>query len=102
MQPKPPLKALIEAARQKGMSMSALAVLARCSRMTVWRLYAGVSSEATPAGLRLREVLGSGEPSGSTAAIVSQVQQLVGNDPRRAGHLLDMLRNVIALVERGE
>lgn len=102
MQPTLTLGELIDAARRSGRSTSDLMLMAKCSRMNLWRLQAGKVPETSPSGVRLRSALEGDPLSKVMDTVSSSIRNLIADDPRRADEVLAMLRSVTALVQQSD
>lgn len=85
----PPLKDIIDAAIQRGMTRQTIADASGCTRMQVWRLYVGKTSENSRSGQNLRLALQSG--SVSSDSLDQTISRIAKGDPRRAAIALQML-----------
>jgi hypothetical protein len=97
MQTSKSLPELIDAARAGGHSTKELARIAGCSRMHLWRLYAGKVPESSASGRRLREALDHDDLSPLMDSVLVSVRRLVAADPQRAKDVLAMLHSVTSL-----
>lgn len=94
------LRELIDAARRSGRSTADLMLMARCSRMNLWRLTTGKVPENSPSGVRLRSALEGDALSGVMNVVSASIRNLIAEDPTRASEVLAMLRSVTALVQK--
>lgn len=94
-----PLPLLINAALSAGSTMSALAKQVGCSRMQLWRIQTGRSSENTRIARMVRANLERSETSTSFQELTLTLRRIAGEEPRRVRLLLQMLQTVIELAE---